>query len=78
MLASMRREVPLWKARTQLVELSEPSRVGERAAKGEASEQQCVGKQERWLLVVQDSSEVWGHQSVVASIHSVGQLFFFF
>lgn len=36
------------------------------------------GKHERWLLVVQDSTEVWGHQSVVASFHSVGKFYFLF
>lgn len=29
-------------------------------------------------MVVWDSNEVWGHQSVVASVHSVAQFFFFF
>lgn len=42
MLASLRREVLLWKAGAEVVELPWPSRGGERAVKGETSEQLCV------------------------------------
>lgn len=45
--------------------------------RGKTLSRSAYGKQERWLLVVWDSNEVWGHQSVVASVHSVAHFFFF-